>query len=118
MIGSTCSLAFCRGSDCWEGAKRCEQETETARGWGGGERAEERSPFFSVLSPDFPALCLPVVQATGYLSTLSAVFADVNHDEAFAVISRFTLLFIEDSLYSSISKMIQMLRSGYISGVR
>ena len=92
---------------------------------GKGERAEERSLFFSLLSPGFKfSLFLTSgctgyrLQATGCLSTLSALFAYFNHDEAFAVISNFTLPFIEDSLYSSISKMIQMLRSGYISGVR
>ena len=129
MTGSTSSLAHSRRSDYGEDAKRCEQEKQ--RGGGGvgvvgkGERAEERSLFFSLLSPGFkfpPSLtsvCTGYrLQATGCLSTLSAPFAYFNHDEAFAVISHFTLPFIEDSLYSSISKMIQMLRSGYISGVR
>ena len=94
------------------------------RGVGKGERAEEGS-LFSLLSPDFKfsrsltsGRTFYRLQATGYLSTLYVVSAYFNHCEACAVISHFNLPFIEDSLYSSISKMIQMLRSGYISGVR
>ena len=55
MTGSTSSLARSRRSDYGEDAKRCEQEKQ--RGGGGvvgkGERAEERSLFFSLLSPGF-----------------------------------------------------------------
>ena len=84
---------------------------------GKGERAEERSLFFSLLSSGLTSGCTGYwLQAACPLFLLSLLILII--DEAFAVISHFTLPFIEDSLYSSISKMIQMLRSGYISGVR
>ena len=58
MTGSTSSLARSRRSGYREDAKRCEQEKQRGVGGGGGggvkgERAEERSLFFSPLSPGF-----------------------------------------------------------------
>ena len=70
MTGSTSSLAHSRRSDYGEDAKRCEQGKQ--RGGGGrgvvgkGERAEERSLFFSLLSPGFKFSLFLTSGCTGY----------------------------------------------------
>ena len=73
MTGSTSSLAHSRRSDYGEDAKRCEQGKQRGggggRGGGGvgkGERAEERSLFFSLLSPGFKFSLFLTSGCTGY----------------------------------------------------
>ena len=69
MTGSTSSLARSRRSGYREDAKRSEQEKQ--RGGGGvvvgkGERAEERSLFFSLLSSGFKFSLFLTSGCTGY----------------------------------------------------